>query len=113
MSTATISVQPHYSILKLEGMGNLRALFPDGKADDLNFVLFSTSGVHGSYSTIEDVEEHLKVGGGDSDTLTITVVHPRIICMRYGDVPVTLEDIPYLKKLRASSWAAVCEIGKH
>lgn len=40
----------------------LRGMFPDAKADDMNFVLFSTSGVHGTYNTIEEAEKHLAPG---------------------------------------------------
>lgn len=105
------------------GMNGLRAMFPDGEANDMNFVLFSTSGVHGSYLTIEDVERSLlKYGGeptfGDDepddwcvDMVTFLVVHPRLVALRYGNAKVTLDDIPYLKKLRASSLAAVATIG--
>lgn len=105
------------------GMAGLRAMFPDAKANDMNFVLFSTSGVHGSYTTIEDVEESLMKYGEDpdfkdeapgdyhGDTVTFLIVHPRIVCLRYGNAKVTLVDVPFLKALRASSLEAVSHIG--
>lgn len=104
----------HYNIYKIpraEAMKQLRQFFPDGKANDLNFVLFSTSGVHGSYSLIEDIgvqdeDEHTP------DDVTFLIIHPRLVCMRYGNAkPETQEDIDFLKKLRASSWDAVLKIG--
>lgn len=99
---------PYYGVMRLVGdsMAALREMFPSGKADDLNFVLFSTSGVHGTYRTIEDVEDD----GGD---VTFLVVHPRIVGLRYGNCePRTPEDFDFLKRLRASSYEAVASIGE-
>jgi hypothetical protein len=94
-----------------DGMRGLRQMFPEGEADDLNFVLFSTSGIHGSYCTIEDVEERWK--RGERSDLTFLIVHPRIVCLRYGNCePQTAEDFEFLKKLRDSSWKSVQGIGK-
>ena len=121
----------HYNIFAVRrdgdtaalGMQGLRAMFPEGEANDLNFVLFSTSGVHGMYTTIEDIEAGLRKYGdepdfGDDapddwpgDDVTFLIVHPRLVCLRYGNAKVTLEDIPYLKKLRATSHAAAAKIG--
>lgn len=114
-----------YQIAKNGTVANLRVLFPNGEADDLNFVLFSTSGVHGSYTSIDSIEKSLLAYGEDFTApeeeqypddyclpvLTVLVVHPRVVCLRYGNITVTLADIPYLKKLRASSWEAVKSIG--
>lgn len=100
-----------YSVLCLTGNGMeaLRQLFPDGKADEMNAVLFSTSGIHGSYATIEDVE----AGGEDSpEDVTFVVIQPRIVCMRYGNAqPKTTDDFAYLKGLRESSLRAMSTIG--
>lgn len=114
----------HYNLywcrLAEDAMDALHEMFPDGKANSLNFVLFSTSGVHGTYSTIEDAEADIARGNKDEDgedctpEVTFLIVHPRIVCQRYGNcLPKTADDIAFLKQLRASSWAAVTEIGKH
>jgi hypothetical protein len=115
----------HYNHYQIQGgIAALKCIFPDGQADEMNFALFSTSGVHGSYITIEQIEASLqkyqaeRPEGNDwpddyyGDTLTVLIVQPRICCLRYGNVTVTLEDIPYLKRLRESSWLAVAGIGK-
>lgn len=106
---------PYYSVLGLtgDGMEALRQLFPDGEANDLNAVLFSTSGVHGTYCLIEAVEEDMQreVRDGPRD-VTFVVIQPRIVCMRYGCAePRTADDIAFLKKLRASSLRALATIG--
>ena len=106
------------------GMESLRSIFPEGKADDLNFVLFSTSGVHGSYITIEEIEAGLHKYGDDFDPgedewpegwhgtdLTVLIVQPRTVCLRCGNIRVRRKDIAYLKRLRRSSMKAVESIG--
>lgn len=107
--TSASTTAAHYSVFRLSdtslGMDALRAMFPAGSADGMNFVLFSTSGVHGSYSTIEDVER-------DGGTLTFLIVQPRLVCLRYGECePKTDDDFAFLKKLRASSLEQVAKIG--
>jgi len=108
----------HYSIMCLtnkgSGMEALKELSPHGDADKLNFVLFSTSGIHGSYNTIEEAELFLQ--GKDPEgypEITFLIVHPRLVALRYGIcVPTSQEDINYLKKLRDNSYSAVMNIGK-
>lgn len=124
----------HYNVFYLDardgrytdaevGMRSLRRLFPDGEANDLNVVLFSTSGIHGSYTTIEEIEASIKKYGEEpvfeseppddysGDGLTVLVLHPRTVCLRCGNVRVRATDIPWLKKLRASSHAVLSKIG--
>lgn len=98
---------PYYGVMRLvgDGMAALRQLFPEGKADDLNFVLFSTSGVHGTYCTIEAAE-------AEGLDVTFLVVQPQFVGLRYGNCePKTPEDFAFLKRLRASSHEAVQSIG--
>lgn len=87
---------------KQKGMEALRAMFPDAKADEMNFVFFSTSGVHGSYRTIE--EEAAAPGTG----VTFLVLQPRLVLTRYGVAfPKTEDDIAFLKELRSTSQRAM------
>lgn len=104
-------------------MAVLREWFPDGKANEMNAVLFSTSGVHGSYTTLEQIERGLLKYGDDAefpdewpddyagDQLTVLLIQPRLCTVRHGNVKVTLADIDFLKDLRASSHAALAKIG--
>lgn len=117
-------------VISSGGVADLRKMFGDPpQADEMNFALFSTSGVHGSYTTIEAIEESLVKYGPDPafmddgheaeipddyvvPSLTVGVYHPRIIGVGYGNVRVVLEDVPFLKALRQSSWDAVQRIGR-
>jgi hypothetical protein len=49
----------HYNTYEFSSMAALRDFFPTGTANTMNFVLFSTSGVHGTYTTIEEIEASL------------------------------------------------------
>lgn len=109
----------HYSIMRKQrdvgGMTALRGMFPNAKADTLNMVLFSTSGVHGTYNTIEEAEATIN-GTADEDDkcteVTFLVVHPRLVALRYGCCnPENADDIDYLKRLRASSHEQLAIIG--
>lgn len=95
------------------GIEALQQLFPLGVADSMNFCLFSTSGVHGSYTTIEDIEENLDNPTEETpNELTFLVVHPRTVVLRYGRCLVSdADDIEFLKKLRASSLEHMSMIG--
>lgn len=104
----------HYNILRCtEGIDLLREIFPDAEADSLNFCLFSTSGVHGSYGTIEDASQDLYKEDEDIiDSVTFLVICPRLVCMKYGNAKVkSKEDIEFLRKLRDSSHKVVAQIG--
>ena len=108
----------HYSILRLDdasyGMAALWEMFPTAQADEMNFVLFSTSGVHGTYTTIEEIEFDIKAGVSEEgfNRLTFLIVQPRLVILRYGIcLPETLDDVQYLKRLRETSSLEVSLIG--
>lgn len=98
----------YYSIQQIKSIDDLKKIFPTPEANELNFCLFSTSGVHGHYGTIEDCEAE---PDEYSHEVTVLVVHPRTVTLVYGNVPVTKETAPYLKALRASSLDVVSKIG--
>ena len=122
----------HYNIFRIaeeSAIKWLRELFPDGEANEHNFVLFSASGVHGSYCTLDKIEASLRKYGPDKYSIddsnkgvapddwefpevTFLIVHPRIVCLRYGNCPVTVEDLPFLRKLAQTSNDAVKKINE-
>lgn len=108
-----ILIAKHYSISNINSLDELKNIFPEGECNELNFVMFSTSGVHGSYATLEEIENSLALGLSEDDddycrnSLTILVIQPRLVNMLYGDIRVEKCDIPYLKKLKESSKKAM------
>lgn len=108
MNKATITVTPAYEVVKLkpeDGMSDLRSIFPKGEADHMNLCLFSTSGTHGSYLTIEDVAASLDAD--EPARLTVLVVQPRTVRMLYGEIDIAREDVDFLIRLRESTKAVV------
>lgn len=70
--------------------------------NSLNVFLPSTSGVHGSYCSLDDIEKNW----GEEDytpELTVMLIKPRIVQVAYGTVRVTKEDIPKLREIMAQS----------
>lgn len=120
------------------GMRGLREMFPSGEAGALNFVLFSTSGVHGTYTLIEEAERAWRFNAGlpldppfgeqydEADDLenaedgkvyqpgvTFLIVHPRVCTVRHGNCePQTEDDWAFLRRLRETSWTAAQCIGR-
>jgi len=106
----------HYNIFEVTedlAMDALREMFEDGEANDLNFCLFSTSGIHGSYVTIEECEQFVLEGNDEGWAgVTFLIIQPRICCLRYGNCyPKTDDDFRFLKRLRQSSFEAMEGIG--
>ena len=91
----------HYTIQKLESFDDVRAVFTPGVQHDLNWVFASTSGIHGHYWTIEEILANWDApededNGSPVKDITVTILHPRTICVRYGTVEVTKEDLVFL-----------------
>jgi hypothetical protein len=109
-----IRMAPCQELWRIESMDDIRRVFPTlDDVNDLNFMLFSTSGVHGSYASIEDVEAELS-GGGDPDDgppkLTVMILQPRCVTFGFGHISVEAGDIDYLKGIRARSRNAMMSL---
>lgn len=119
-----------YSIYKLNHTedGNheteqyLREQFPNGEIarESLTVCIFSTSGVHGCYTTIEAAERQLNHPRNDLyysqyedsvPTVTYMIIHLRSIKIIYGNIEVTAENLDFLKKVRASSQLFLAKMG--
>ena len=80
----------------------------------LLFIMFSTSGVHGTYETLDEIEHIIKHGkytdgtpyaegedeGRPLPDLTVLIIHPRTVVLKYGNIIVeTLDEVKFLRKL--------------
>lgn len=82
----------HHKIEELEGMEHLRLLFADGEADSLNWCFIGTSGIHGTYTKLNEYPEF--------EEFTVLVLQPRRVTSYYGNVTVQDEqDLKFLKQL--------------
>ena len=99
----------HYHVFDaLKTIEDLKTIFPDGKADDLNWVFLSTSGIHGSYITLDDLEKDSDCAECIDDEgnthITILVLHPRMCCIKFGEMKINLKnDSQYLRGLVKST----------
>ena len=99
-----LTIWPHYEVQKLSTMAEVRELFPDDKADSLNWCLLSTSGVHGSYQSLDDVFSDAEE---DDLYITVLVIQPRLVILRYGLLKITPEDATFLRGLVATTLEAI------
>lgn len=94
-----------------EAMEFIKGITPN----EANFYLFSTSGVHGCYSTIEEVWARPPIdedGKVEEYMVTFQLIQPRLCNIYYGRVPITSEvDFELLKLVRRQSHEAVAGIG--
>lgn len=95
----------HYAVFQsFEDISDLRELFPEGKADEMNWVFLSTSGVHGSYTTLDELESDPDFLDDDGKMrITVLVLHPRLCSIVYGEMRFERGDIPYLRGLARST----------
>lgn len=105
----------HYTTNAICGdaMDIIRQLEPN----DINWIFLSTSGVHGTYCTLDDVEDRLwnlsdeelrKVDYAEDDEdwkrpteddITVLIVLPRMVTTMYGTAIIrTREDVALLRK---------------
>lgn len=71
----------------------------------MNWLILSTSGIHGSYTTLDTLEND---NGLDEDslwkneiaTITAMIIQPRRCCIAYeGEMEIKRSDIPYLRTI--------------
>ncbi|HVQ45157.1 MAG TPA: hypothetical protein VMT30_09485 [Candidatus Saccharimonadia bacterium] len=111
----------HYSIGQVTSIEDLHTSFGvDPRPNTLNYVLGSTSGVHGSYASLDDIEACFErtcdCEGGDHEydeegraDFTVLLVRPRLVHLSYGHIEITRGDIPYLRLLITRSMEAIRE----
>lgn len=109
----------HYSIGKLDSIEDLKTLFgEEPKADTLNWFVASTSGVHGTYTTLDQIEQAWDITDTENENyvgsyITVEVILPRMVRLIYGDIELkSKEQIAYLRKLVKSSIEAITESQK-
>jgi len=109
----------HYGIYEAFTMEHIKNIFPEGKANSLNWFVASTSGVHGTSTDLKEIEKTIKTPIDqrieDDENyypteLTFLIIMPRMVTVTYGNVEIqTQEEIDYLRGLIKSS---VKEIAK-
>lgn len=72
----------------------------------MNWLILSTSGIHGSYTTLDELEiddgtnEDESLWQDGIATITAMIFQPRRLSIVYeGELEITRDDIPYLRKI--------------
>jgi len=105
----------HYTTQRLESFQDIEEFFPEAEADDLNWFFTGTSGVHGTYTTLEEIEKAWDITDGEQEgyegrNVTVLIVKPRMVTCVYGDVTIeTKEQLSFLKKLAESTKKIISE----
>ena len=99
----------HYSMYRVNSVAALRELLGNGATVDwtLNWLFLSSSGVHGSYETLDEAAEYL--AEGEDSSITVLLVQPRRVQVYYGHVPVRADDIPWLREMVRKTLAGVAK----
>lgn len=120
-ATAAAKGETVKGVTKFESMDEVRGLFDPVERTDftMNWLFCSTSGIHGSYLTIVELEEYFadpdrfdrEDNGGEAfePSLTVLIVKPRVVQIGYGDIQVTKADLPYLRDLVSRTLAGVAK----
>jgi len=81
-------------------MATVRKIFKDG-ANEMNWLFLSTSGIHGTYCSLDDIESPGYLEDLDDEEgppkITLLIVMPRLVRTYFGDIEIEPEDIPFLR----------------
>lgn len=114
--TSTARFWPNYEVIELRTIQEVKHIFgPDGaNVDKFNWCLVGLAGLHGTYMTLNDIEAvfegtHPKVKptADGKAYVSILVMHPRLTTFKYGEIPITAQDIPYLRTLVSKTLAEI------
>ncbi|MEK8128637.1 hypothetical protein WMW72_12040 [Paenibacillus filicis] len=93
----------------IKTMDDLKSIFPDGEADEMNWCVFSNGGIHGGYEKLDDLAGDLDEDYEYPPRINVLVIRPRLVSMLYGYIEVNKEDIPFLRKLVNSTLQAIAK----
>lgn len=97
---------PTYRGEELRTVKELREIFPDGIANEYNWVFCSQQCFHGDSTTLDEVEEII-LGGKKAKarpidgkwSITVLVVCPRTTCLKYGYIEIGIDDVEFMRSL--------------
>ncbi|MCY4584281.1 MAG: hypothetical protein OXE50_16025 [Chloroflexi bacterium] len=91
----------------------IKSIFPDNRADKMNWLLCSTSGIHGSYTTLDEIEKDPAFSEYPK-FITILIIQPRRCHLFYtGELEIRdNKDITWLRNMIESSIHHIIESQK-
>ena len=120
-----LKTQNKYIARQLPGNNNderwicLKAHFQNNKANPMNLLMGSTSGIHGSYTTLNELADEetfskeYEFDRSHDEAFTIIIIQPRVVRLTYGTIGIRNdEDIEYLRNLISQSVQIIAETQK-
>jgi hypothetical protein len=98
---------PTLQIDEIRSIRQLKNFFPADYDQKNNWLFCSTQGEHGTHLTIDDVEDMIHNQEDGKYWLTVLVVQPRLCNLYYGDIKVSLKDLPFLRQIVKNTLAAI------
>jgi len=103
----SIWVADHYKVRDLPDMAAVRHAIPATGPDEMNWLFVGTSGVHGTYLTLDEAEAQLREPRRKTAAVTVLIVRPRTCVLLCGEVRATSEDVAWLRNAVRGTIAAV------
>jgi hypothetical protein len=95
------------------GMSVLRDVFPHAKVTKEAIVLFSTGGVTGHTTTLEQLVKDYPFPSNEVRTISFVILKPEHVVTMYGNAVVSgMDDLQFLMTLRSNSLHVMSEFGK-
>ena len=102
-----------YVIPNKYGMSVLRDVFPHAKVTKEAIVLFSTGGVTGHMTTLEQLVKDYPFPSDEVRTISFVILKPEHVVTMYGNAVVSsMDDLQFLMTLRSNSLQVMSEFGK-
>ncbi len=99
-----------YEVIEIRSMQEIYSLFPNGIANERNWIVLSSGGVHGTFNTLDDAEYILRGEDLEEEPLpngrtliTVLITQPAACVLLWGEIQVNMEDVQYLRKLVRST----------
>ena len=91
----------YYKIIGGLNMDIIRSVFGHELDYEMNWLILSTSGVHGTYTSLDNLESDPSQWDEDGYAMiTAMIFQPRIIRVIFnGDLKITRDDIPYMREV--------------
>lgn len=80
--SAKLVFAEHYTMKQLLSWADIAPLIASKREDaDLNWLFLATSGVHGTYTPMDERET-------DDQSTTVLIVQPRLVCVLWGHLEI-------------------------
>lgn len=111
---------PPYTVAQLQTIEEVKELIVTADKQ-MNWLVLSTSGVHGTYATLDQIEQNmieddedphyqeraLDENGNIMYFITVLIIQPRRCTTYYGHVQIQRTDIPWLRQAVTESLAGI------